>query len=209
MRFDLRALLRAVRDDTKLTTNERIVLVMLATRAAGDGDKARPSIERLAADTGLGASTARRTVRELEKSGWLICARSSGRKAGTYAFQPDRCGQVRRAKHAKKASISSNPTAPVTNPTAPVKDTSNGNSFLKYARTRAKKKSPPGRVEHEVLRREEREFGRRIAAIAATGDFERAKGVADLGPAPGPKRVSAATPAGVIAQVFSALGRSS
>jgi DNA-binding transcriptional regulator YhcF (GntR family) len=53
-------------------TNEKFLLIVIANYADERG-QAWPSIERLCADTGMSRATVQRTLRKLEKSGFVTC----------------------------------------------------------------------------------------------------------------------------------------
>ena len=73
MSFDPLGMLRAVRD-SDLSLNERIVIVMLTSRA-NDRGQAHPSLQRIADDCGMSRRSAIRAIADLESKGWVRCAR--------------------------------------------------------------------------------------------------------------------------------------
>src|SRR5580704_3382316 len=69
--------MNAVRDAHGLTSTEKLVLFVLASRARNDG-RAWTGFRRLASDCALALNTVTRAIRGLEAKGWLVVDRRHG-----------------------------------------------------------------------------------------------------------------------------------
>ncbi|MCB9584382.1 MAG: helix-turn-helix domain-containing protein [Polyangiaceae bacterium] len=65
--------------DSDLSLNERIVIVMLTSRANEQG-RAHPSLQRIADDCGMSRRSAIRAIADLESKGWIRCSRQRAEK---------------------------------------------------------------------------------------------------------------------------------
>lgn len=77
-----------IRSSAALGTNERILLLVLATYADANG-KSFPSLDTLAVDTGMSVPRVRRAIERAERLGWLTCDRSrDGHSSNRYCVTP-------------------------------------------------------------------------------------------------------------------------
>lgn len=69
--------------ESDLSAPTKLVALALATYMSDRGDQCHPGPTRLARDTSLHVSTVKERLKELERAGWLTCARRGGLKGET------------------------------------------------------------------------------------------------------------------------------
>lgn len=84
---DLRDLRAVFDQDTDLSAHERSVMGALILHRNGKSDQCDPSVNRLAAETGISKWSVIRAIRELETRGWVDCRRRHGART-TYHLKP-------------------------------------------------------------------------------------------------------------------------